>query len=164
MSTDKLSCSTWEKERSINYVRTVKKLSRREIIKTYFSESQNRFDLLATEDSEFPKLSGPQENVKNRDANVNKKLTRVKYSTVARKISPSKKTPVQQVTSREIRVTAPRVSVLDRPEYLKGRVTEMEELITELFSIIQKACAGEHFDEVLGEVRNIKKKFDKCLI
>lgn len=145
---------------------TIKKLTRREVIKTYSPFASNRFNLL--DEEEFPSLGQRRETIRDRDAEVNEILTPKSYAAMAKhrqnKTSQSNKKKVIEVSEEMNKKTKKRIASIE--EYgvaLKEQnvhiVSEMEKLVSEMIKFASDAfrridfpagvTAFAHFDDRL---------------
>lgn len=116
-------CPVWKKEVEIREVMTISNLSRKEVVNKYGlntrnanNQNNNYFDILTDKDYEinFPSMERKSNvKVRNTDEEINRRITKLKYSSVAQpKLNPN----IKQIQPVQIEPTKP---VFQYPRYEK---------------------------------------------
>lgn len=159
---NKEMCSHWEKEQMVNRIRTVKKLSRKEVLDQYYPRN-NRFSILECENESFPVLPTQNTDVVDRDNNINRNFTRRTYSQTARRGAALSAPPPVRETFRRTTVKAPVNPVYNSPSYQKGLVSQFERLITEMIRITQRISIENNNTELFEGIQGLKNQFETII-
>ncbi|XP_054746059.1 uncharacterized protein LOC129250461 [Anastrepha obliqua] len=157
---DREKCPVWKKENEINKLKTVKKLSRKEVLNTFFPKSNNRFDVLDVEDTDFPVLV-ENDNMIDFNEVINRSMTKKKYSSVVKKGAIPKQSSVKpdKVLNKN---TKPRVvPVFERQDY--QITSQLEKVLWELVKIAKATCVRLNDTETLAQVTKLSSMRDQIL-
>lgn len=162
-SKDKDKCPHWEKEMSVNRIKTVKKMTRKEVLDTYFPKNSNRFDILANEEENFPSIVKENSFV-DMTENINRNFTKRKYSNVVKRGSAKDlliKNDNQDFQPRPKPIPNP---VYNSLSYQKNIVTQFERLIAEMIRITQNLTIQNKDSNCFQQLQQLKNQFESILV
>ncbi|XP_017468425.1 PREDICTED: uncharacterized protein LOC108360583 [Rhagoletis zephyria] len=160
---DKDRCPHWEKEMSVNRIKTVKKLTRKEVLDTYFPKNSNRFDILENEDVNFPPMTKENCFVDTTE-HINRNFTKRKYSY---RVKNGREREFQKKSDNHIVQTKPKTTpnpVYNSLAYQKNMVTQFERLIAEILKITQNLTIENSDSSSFQQIQQLKNQFERILV
>lgn len=175
-STERKQCPKWDKELKVHEIKTLKKISRRQALELIDPTYDNRFAILGSDEREFPAL-GQDVNLRDTTNEVNRMLTKEKFSYVARKrcvkkaIRQYEKKKENEIISKTVKADNKKqpeqrnIPVWERKEY--QYTSEMERLISELLKMTHFICNQQNdknlsslFERIKNQFQSIKNNYD----
>ncbi|XP_036347411.1 uncharacterized protein LOC118756774 [Rhagoletis pomonella] len=161
-SIDKLSCPYWEKEMTVNRIKTVKKMSRKEVLNTYYPNNNNRFSIFEQDDESFPPVCDSIDETVDKNVNINRNLAKRSYRDVVKKRNfYQEPSPVRYV--KKTKNNAISNPAINSPSYQKGIVTRMERLMSQLLKITQRISIEFSDNKTFKEIQILKTQFDQIM-
>lgn len=144
-------CPRWKTERSIKSIMTLSNLSRKEVIQKY-PETQNFYAILADKkyNSDFPPLKKAANQSKiNFNDEINKRITKIKYSKVAAPRIKSNHPVASPIT------ITPSVPVYEQPSFSK--VSELEKAMSAFTNQMSQLLTSLNCAEGLDILETFRK-------